>query len=358
MNKLPDRIRIKDIARLAGVSVGTVDRVLHGRPGVSPTARESVENVLSQLDYHPNMYASAMASNRKYRFLCLIPAHKPGSYWCDIEQGLRRAGTAYSDFHVTIETVYFNPYNPGSFADAGDRVIDRMPDGVVLSPTSPEHTRLLVEKLKAKEIPYIFIDSNIADLEPMAFFGQHSVQSGFFAGSMMSMVAKDISRVVIFRQISRGEQSPMNQQSRRETGFRNYMTQHHPDCHIYELDVDIAFCQEDITALLDSFFAAHPEVKMGVTFNSQVGIFGDYIAARGIKDFCLLGYDVLERNVKCLREGSVQFLIAQKPFMQGYAAVEAFSQHFVLHKDPEPLNYVSIDLLTAHNIDYYQDERL
>ena len=35
MNKLPERIRIKDIARLADVSVGTVDRVIHGRSGVS-----------------------------------------------------------------------------------------------------------------------------------------------------------------------------------------------------------------------------------------------------------------------------------------------------------------------------------
>ena len=43
MNKLPERIRIKDIARLADVSVGTVDRVLHGRTGVSETSRKRVE---------------------------------------------------------------------------------------------------------------------------------------------------------------------------------------------------------------------------------------------------------------------------------------------------------------------------
>ena len=41
MNKLPDRIRIKDIARLADVSVGTVDRVIHGRSGVSEASRKA-----------------------------------------------------------------------------------------------------------------------------------------------------------------------------------------------------------------------------------------------------------------------------------------------------------------------------
>ena len=49
MNKLPERIRIKDIARLADVSVGTVDRVLHGRTGVSEASRKRVEEILKQL---------------------------------------------------------------------------------------------------------------------------------------------------------------------------------------------------------------------------------------------------------------------------------------------------------------------
>lgn len=91
MNKLPERIRIKDIARLADVSVGTVDRVLHGRTGVSETSRKRVEEILKQLDYQPNMYASALASNKKYQFVCLFPQHKEGEYWTDVEAGIKRA---------------------------------------------------------------------------------------------------------------------------------------------------------------------------------------------------------------------------------------------------------------------------
>ena len=41
-----EKIRIKDIAERAGVSVGTVDRVLHERPNVSPAAREKVEKAV------------------------------------------------------------------------------------------------------------------------------------------------------------------------------------------------------------------------------------------------------------------------------------------------------------------------
>ena len=75
-----ERVRIKDIARMAGVSVGTVDRVIHGRSGVSEESRIRVEKILKQLNYQPNMYASALASNRKYSFACLLPLHEEGEY--------------------------------------------------------------------------------------------------------------------------------------------------------------------------------------------------------------------------------------------------------------------------------------
>ena len=80
-----ERVRIKDIAKMADVSVGTVDRVIHGRSGVSESSRKRVEEILKQLDYQPNMYASALASNKKYAFACLLPLHEKGEYWTDVD---------------------------------------------------------------------------------------------------------------------------------------------------------------------------------------------------------------------------------------------------------------------------------
>ena len=108
MNKLPDRIRIKDIARLADVSVGTVDRVIHGRSGVSESSRKRVEEILKQLDYQPNMYASALASNKKYSFACLLPQHLEGEYWTDVEKGISKALSTYSDFNTLCMNNFSN----------------------------------------------------------------------------------------------------------------------------------------------------------------------------------------------------------------------------------------------------------
>ena len=62
------KLRIKDIAVLAGVSEGTVDRVLHNRGDVSAKSREAVTKVLDEMNYSPNLLARSLASKKQYRF--------------------------------------------------------------------------------------------------------------------------------------------------------------------------------------------------------------------------------------------------------------------------------------------------
>ena len=108
-----DKIRIKDIAILSGVSVGTVDRVLHNRPNVSKEAREKVEKALKEMDYHPNVYASALAYNKSYKFFCIIPKHESEAYWQEIEEGAMGCCEQKRDFLVTLcrKLSYFFKYS-------------------------------------------------------------------------------------------------------------------------------------------------------------------------------------------------------------------------------------------------------
>ena len=78
---MAQKVRIKDIAEKSGVSVGTVDRILHNRPNVSKSAREKVEKVLKEINYQPNMYASALAYNKSYTFYIIMPMHESEAYW-------------------------------------------------------------------------------------------------------------------------------------------------------------------------------------------------------------------------------------------------------------------------------------
>ena len=295
MNKLPDRIRIKDIARLADVSVGTVDRVIHGRSGVSEASRKRVEEILKQLDYQPNMYASALASNKKYTFACLLPKHLEGEYWTDVEKGINKALSTYSDFNTTVKTTYYDPYDYHSFVDASNDIVAQHPDGVMVAPTILKYTQIFIEQLTELDIPYIYIDSNIKEIPPLAFFGQNSRQSGYFAARMLMLLARDEKEIVIFRKIHEGIVGS-NQQENREKGFRQYMKEYHPSCNILELDLHAERNDED-ALMLDAFFQQHPTVRNGITFNSKVYIVGEYLLNRNKSDFNLIGYDLLERNV-------------------------------------------------------------
>jgi LacI family transcriptional regulator len=117
MEKLPEKVRIKDIAQLADVSVGTVDRVIHGRSGVSEESRKRVEKILKQLNFQPNRYASALAFNKKYLFACLLPMHQDGEYWTEIQMGINQAVRTYSDFNISVDTRFYDPYDYNSFVE-------------------------------------------------------------------------------------------------------------------------------------------------------------------------------------------------------------------------------------------------
>lgn len=350
-----ERIRIKDIAKMADVSVGTVDRVIHGRSGVSEASRKRVEEILKQLNYQPNMYASALASNKKYAFACLLPLHEKGEYWTDVEAGIDDALATYSDFNITVELSYYDPYDYRSFAEAANTILQQEPDGVLFAPTAPQYTTPFTDELEARTIPYIYIDSNIKEAPALAFFGQNSHQSGYFAARMLMLLAgEDAKEIVIFRKINEGIVGS-NQQERREIGFREYMLEHHPDCRIWELDLHAKRDSED-AQMLDEFFKNHPTVKNGITFNSKAYIIGEYLLKHQKKDFNLMGYDLLQRNVDCLKNGSIFFLIAQQPTLQGFDGIKALCDHLILKKEVARVNFMPIDLLTKENIEFYYNK--
>lgn len=337
---------------MAGVSVGTVDRVLHGRSGVSASSRKRVEEILEELNYHPNMYASALASNKKYTFFCLLPRHEAEEYWTEVEEGIGEALTAYSDFNIAVKLYYYDPYDYRSFAAAAEDIAGQNPDGVLFAPTVPQYTTPFTDSLEKSGIPYIYIDSNIKEAPALSFFGQNSHRSGYFAARMLMLFAGEgTSELVIFRKINEGIVGS-NQQERREVGFREYMCRYQPACRIWELNLHAKRDSEDVR-MLDDFFYAHPGVRNGITFNSKAYIIGEYLQKQHRTDFNLMGYDLLRRNVECLKQGSICSLIAQQPVLQGFNGVKALCDHLIFKKEVVRENFMPIDLLTKENIEYY-----
>ena len=356
MEKQQNKIRIKDIALKAGVSAGTVDRVIHGRAGVSEASRIKVEKILKQMNYQPNVYASALAANKQYTLVCLLPTHTKEDYWEEVERGMKKAAKAFSDFNVSLHTMYYDQYVMGFFTTAGLTISREKPDGVIISPKSESETLCVVKELEDADIPYVCIDSTLPSLSPLTFFGQHSRQSGYFAARILYLLTENCKEIVIFRLVYEGK-SGSNQQQERENGFRESLHKTHPDIKLLELNL-YAKQPEANEKLMNEFFSEHPEITCGITFNSRAYLIGEYMQQHHDKQFHLLGYDLVPRNINCLRSGFIDFIIAQQPSVQGYGSVESLCQHLILKKKVRPLHYMPISLISKENLDFYLDANL
>ena len=354
---MEDKIRIKDIAEQSGVSVGTVDRVLHNRPNVSKSAREKVEVVLKNINYQPNMYASALAYNKSYTFYCIIPKHGSEAYWDEIEEGANKACEARRDFNIHVKIMYYERFNTSTFNKKCKECLDGNPSGVIVVPSELGITKKFTDKLHELGIPFILLDSYMPDLKPLSFFGQDSFCSGYFAAKMLMLIASKEKEIMLMKQTKDGKVAS-KQQDNREVGFRHYMQDHFPQVKILELDLPLGEDKDKYDGILEDFFEKHPHIHHCITFCSKGHIVGEFLLKTNRRDVQIMGYDMVESNAKCLRLGSMSFLIAQHAFMQGYNCVDTLFKAIVLKKKVDPVNYMPIELLSKENVDFYRRTQL
>ncbi len=346
-------ITIKDIAARAGVSTGTVDRVLHKRPNVSKAALEKVNKALEELDYRPNMYASALAYNKTYNFYIVLPKHEQEAYWDEIEEGAQACTDFRRDFGINLHFIYYERFNNAAFTRMVREFFSAKIDGVIIVPTTLEQTARFTEKLTDRQIPYVLLDSYMPDLKPLSFFGQDSFASGYFAARMLMLIANKEKEIAIMKQTRDGKVGS-KQQANRETGFRHYMMDHYPDIKIIEVDLPLDEEKKEYDGILEKFFKEHPLVHHCITFNSKAHIVGEFLQRSNRRNIQIMGYDMVAKNEECVRQGSISFLIAQHAYQQGYASVDALFNAIVMKREVNPVNYMPIEILTKENVDFYR----
>ena len=352
-----EKTRIKDIAERAGVSVGTVDRVIHNRPNVSKKSLEKVQKVLDEMDFKPNMYASALAYNKEYTFYCIIPKHESEAYWEEVEEGCIAACDHRRDFGISVKMMYYNRFSADTFTRVTNECLKQAPDGVIVVPSRLEVTRRFTDQLHEMSIPFILLDSYMPDLKPLSFFGQDSFASGYFAARMLMLVAPREKEIMLMKQMRNGNVAS-KQQENRETGFRHYMHDHFPKVTISEVNLSLDDKREKYDPILEKFFKEHPQVHHCITFNSKAHLVGEFLLRSNRRNIQIMGYDMVPKNAECVRQGSISFLIAQHAYMQGYACIETLFDAIVLKKEVEPVNYMPIELLTKENIDFYRRKNI
>ncbi len=346
-------IRIKDIAKMAGVSTGTVDRVIHNRGEVSELSRAAVQKVLDDINYQPNIMARALASKKQYLFACLIPDYEPGEYWQTVELGIDKALEDFGQYNIQIQKITYNQYDEQSFMAASEELIAYQPHAVLIAPIFRSETLRLVSKLQGLKIPFSFLDSMIDNVDFVSYYGQDSKQSGYVAAKLLTASLTASAKLLVVRTKRKGE-SFSNQTMGRYQGFLQYLHEHHFDNELVKIELmDEDSDNHGNSTALTAVLEQNPGIGAMITFNSKVFKLADFLSERNYKHIVLGGYDLLASNVAHLKNGNIAFLIAQRPEQQSYYAIRDMCHVLIFHREVNAINFMPIDVLMKENIDYY-----
>jgi LacI family transcriptional regulator len=350
-----DKIRIKDIAILAKVSVGTVDRVLHNRGEVSVETRQQILTIVDELGYTPNLIAKSLALKKTHELAVLIPSStNDNPYWDIPLSGIKQASQEIRDFNSQVKMYYFDLNNEQSFIESLELLLKSNPDGIIFTPIFPAPSIHLIKICEEKFLPYIFIDVNIDGQNNLAFFGQNAYQSGFLAARLMDYGIPAMSNILVLKLAH--ALGIKNHLVNREIGFNSFYSNHNSkkDTKITSYDIDISN-ESNIDTSIDSVINQTKNLRGIFVTNSRVHIIANYLEKRDINDVILIGYDLTERNQYFLEKGTIDFLIGQKTEDQSYKSVLALFNHLVFNREIKKINYSPIDIIMKENIDFYKN---
>ena len=342
--------KVKDIASMAGVSVGTVDRVLHNRGDVSLKSRQKVQEVLTRINYRPNLLVSSIGVKRSITVAIVLPSYGEGEYWQQIEQGIHRALYDYSKIRTATKIFYYNQFDLYSCKEAYQQALDFECDAMIIGPTFRDETVRLSRTLDERCTPYIFVDTLIPQCNQLAFFGPDSRTLGYIEAKLLANAIPDDKDIAILHAVRSGNESSLQTVVRKEGFFEYFDTMARRNRFLYA-----NYYNEDIRRSWEEFdrlFADGNNIGGAVLFNSRSYIFASYLEHRNITDVKVIGCGVTDRNAEYLKKGYLSFLLSERPDQQGYLSIKYILEHILYGQHERIVKYTPIDILIRENIDF------
>ncbi|HAH24264.1 MAG TPA: transcriptional regulator [Prolixibacteraceae bacterium] len=300
------------------------------------------------------MLASTLASKKTFSFAVFIPEPiSVEAYWNKPLVGVRKAFKEVHQYGVNIHIYLFKQSDSQTFIDEAELILQSKPDGVVLAPFFSRESKLFIEELQKREIPYVFIDSNLKDSEKLSYIGQDSYQSGMLAAKLLDYSLAENASILILHFAK--EMDNLNHLVQREKGFYEYFKTNDPQGKRKLITLEIADPASNLfTEKMENTLDNNLAVKGIFVTNSQVYHLAKFLEQSKRSGIRVIGHDLISENMAYLKKGSVDFLICQRPEEQGYNSVFALFDHIVLKKPVKRDNYTSIDIITKENLDYYK----
>jgi LacI family transcriptional regulator len=340
---------IHDIARSLGVSIGTVDRAFHGRPGINPATRARVLKKAEELGYRPNIAARSLKLNRRLRIGVYFP-REIASFFDSLRAGVRAAASASVGLSIDLVFRTFPRLDEGDVellkADANEGF-----HGVLIAPGNPLRIAPALRGLAQRNIPVVCVSSDVPRGERLASIAVDSLTSGAIAAELFSRIMPKPGSLATI------------------TG--DLTTQDHAE-KLRGFAANLALFAPHLVLLpaIESHEQAELAHKQAITLLRQAkrpsGIYlstaNSIPVLRALEETKLLGEvkvittDLFPELVPYIETGNVLATLYQRPFVQGKTALEILLNHLVNGAKPDPMRRIAPHIVLRSNIGLFARE--
>lgn len=309
-------VTLKSIAAVSGVSIGTVDRVLHNRGGVSEETKIQVRKAAADLGYKSNIIGKALVTQRNpLKIGVIINAREFNYFAAEVWRGVEAGSEEIESFGVSVIPYPMEEVDEAAqlrlLAQAGE---DRV-NGLVIKPVNSPAIQRAIDKLVDEGISIITCTSDVVDSKRLCFVGHNHQHEGRMLGSLLSKVVGAEARIAIIT----GSMHVLGHKRKTE-GFSSALMSRRPDAKIlgvFETNHNIAVAVSIVEALC----------KDGAVDALCV----QSMDKKGLESICKLfpegekplicSFGTGEELSDLIAGGLVDFAIEENPYQQGYSAI-------------------------------------
>ncbi len=248
------RPTLADVAREAGVSSATVDRVLNGREAVRPDTALRVSVAAQRLGYHaaPLMAGRAQTNLPRMRFGFVLQKERQAFYQA-FRAEITRAVTSAPGIRGQVEFAFSTSQSPTECAALLDDMRGRV-DVVAATAVAHPATTDAVSRLNAAGIPCVALLNDFAQGVRQHYVGLNNIKVGRIAAHIIAQTARTNGKIALFVGGYRWHGHEL-----RETGFRSYFREHAPQFTLLDTLVNLETRPLTYEATLD-LLQRHPDL--------------------------------------------------------------------------------------------------
>lgn len=339
-------VTIKQIAKLANVSRGTVDKVLNDRPGIKPETREKVLRIAKELHYQPNFLGKALVQSRKPIRIGIILTPEYNPFIQEMLAGIRKAQDEFAPFGIEVSVKMPVTLEPAEQIAILNELEMEDVSGIALFPLDDSHSLKKVNQLAQKGIAILTCNSKAETIQDFCFIGQDHHKGGrTAAGLMMKLLPSGGPVGIIISSYS------LSCHKDRLKGFTDRIKEANAPIRILEIQENQDRKDEAFKITLE-YLNQFPDLAGLYVTGGGIGGVGSALdllnSARKIAVIC---HDLTPDSTALLQKDVVDFVLDQSPEQQGYLLVKILFEYLVKKITPESqFVEIPISIFTAESI--------